>query len=89
MNKSGLINAIAAAGLDRRDAETALNAVLDAIADALQRDESVSIAGFGTFSVKKGKDAEGINPMTGEIIRIESGKRTPVFRPGKILKEKV
>ena len=88
MNKGELINAIAAAGLTKKDAETALNATVAAIGDALAKGEDVSLIGFGTFKVAERAAREGRNPATGETIKIAASK-TPAFKPGKGLKEAV
>lgn len=88
MNKSELINAIAAAGLSKKDAGIALDAAVTAISEALAKGESVQLVGFGTFSVKERAAREGRNPRTGEIVRIAAAK-SPAFKAGKALKDKV
>ncbi len=88
MNKGELINAVAAAGLTRKDAGTAVDAVLGAIGDALAKGDSVQLIGFGSFSVKERAAREGRNPRTGETVKIAASK-APVFKAGKALKEKV
>ena len=88
MNKSELINAIAAAGLSKKDAGIALDAAVTAVSEALAKGESVHLVGFGTFSVKERAAREGRNPRTGEIVRIAAAK-SPAFKAGKALKDKV
>ena len=88
MNKSELINAIAAAGLSKKDAGIALHAAVTAVSEALAKGESVQLVGFGTFSVKERAAREGRNPRTGEIVRIAAAK-SPAFKAGKALKDKV
>ena len=88
MNKSELIAKIAEAGLSKKDAGTALDAAVTAISDALARGESVQLIGFGTFSVKERAAREGRNPRTGETVKIKAAK-SPVFKAGKALKDKV
>ena len=88
MNKTELINAIAAEGLSKKDAEKALNAMTGAIGDALAKGEAVQLMGFGTFSVKERAAREGRNPRTGETVKIAASK-VPVFKAGKAFKEKV
>ena len=88
MNKSELINAIAAAGLSKKDAGIALDAAVTAVSEALAKGESVQLVGFGTFSVKERTAREGRNPRTGEIVRIAAAK-SPAFKAGKALKDKV
>ena len=88
MNKSELINAIAAAGLSKKDAGIALDAAVTAVSEALAKGESVQLVGFGTFSVRERAAREGRNPRTGEIVRIAAAK-SPAFKAGKALKDKV
>ena len=88
MNKTELINAIAAEGLSKKDAEKALNAMTGAIGDALAKGEAVQLMGFGTFSVKERAAREGRNPRTGEEVKIAASK-APAFKAGKALKDKV
>ena len=88
MNKGELIAAVAAKGLSKKDAGIAVDAVFDAIADAVAKGDKVSLLGFGTFSVKERPAREGRNPATGESIKIPASK-SPVFKAGKALKDKV
>ena len=88
MNKGELINAVAAKGLTKKDAEVAVNAVFEAIGDALAKGEAVQVIGFGAFSVKERAAREGHNPRTGEVVKIVAAK-VPTFKAGKALKEKV
>lgn len=89
MNKTDLIDAIAKdAGLTKKDAENALKATIDAIEGALAKDEKVVLVGFGTFNVKKNAARKGRNPATGKTIDIPASK-SPVFKAGKSLKDKV
>ena len=69
MNKSELIDAIAAASdISKADAGRALDATLDAVTGALKKGDSVSLVGFGTFSVKQRAAREGRNPQTGDCL---------------------
>jgi len=87
MNKSELIEAIAeTADLTKSDAGRALDAVLEAITDALKNDDTVSLVGFGSFGVKKRAERQGRNPQTGEPITIKAAK-IPSFKAGKALKD--
>ena len=87
MKKSDLATQVAAdVSLSRAEAEQAVNTVLSAIGDALARGESVSIAGFGTFSVKSRPERQGRNPRTGETITI-AASNVPSFKPGKALRD--
>ena len=89
MKKSDIVAQVATqASLSKADAAGALDAVLSAIADALARGDSVSIAGFGTFSVKERAARNGRNPRTGEAIAIAASK-VPSFKPGKGLRDAV
>lgn len=89
MNKAELIDAVAeAADLSKASAARAVDAVTDAVADALKKDEQVTIVGFGTFSVRKRAARSGRNPRTGETINIKASN-VPGFKPGKALKDAV
>ena len=87
MNKGQLIEAVQKnLGKDtsKAAAEAALNAVLTSITKAVKK-ESVQIIGFGTFSVVKRGARKGINPQTGEKIKIKASKSVK-FKPGAKLK---
>ena len=89
MNKGELIDAVAAsAGLSRSDATKAVDAVLDNVTRALSSGNSVSLVGFGTFTVKERAARMGRNPRTGEPIQIKASK-VPGFKAGKALKDAV
>jgi DNA-binding protein HU-beta len=89
MNKSDLIEAMAdAAEISKSAAGRALDGLTDAIAVALRDGDSVSVIGFGTFSVKERAARVGRNPQTGETIEIAASK-TPSFKAGKALKDVV
>jgi DNA-binding protein HU-beta len=89
MNKSDLVDAIAdAAGLSKADAGRALDATVDTITSALKGGQSVSLVGFGTFSVRDRAARTGRNPRTGETIQIAASKN-PAFKAGKALKDAV
>ena len=86
MNKGELIGAVAgAAGLSRADGTKAVDGVLDSITNALANGGSVSLVGFGTFSVKARAARAGRNPRTGETIQIPASN-VPGFKAGKALK---
>jgi len=87
VNKSELIDAIAeSADLSKASAGRALDAVVEAITNALKSDDSVSLVGFGTFSVKERAARTGRNPQTGAPIEIAAAK-IPSFKAGKALKD--
>ena len=89
MNKSDLIDAIAAnSGLSKADAGRALDGLTGAVTKALKKGDTVSLVGFGTFSVKKRGARTGRNPRTGETIKIKASKN-PSFKAGKALKDAV
>ena len=89
MNKAELINAIVAKSeMSKKDADVALNAVIDSIKDALKAGEKVQIVGFGTFSFKERAARTGKNPATGETIQIAASK-VPAFAAGKALKDEI
>lgn len=89
MNKGDLINKIAEdAGITKGQAEDALGAVIDGITSALKSDDSVTLVGFGTFSVSKRDARTGRNPQTGETIKI-AAKNVAKFKPGKKLADAI
>ncbi|WP_337578389.1 HU family DNA-binding protein [Prevotellamassilia timonensis] len=81
MNKTDLVNAIAAQGLSKADSKKALDAVLDAISGALKEGDKVAILGFGTFSINERPARDGINPATKEKITI-AAKKVVKFKAG-------
>ncbi len=82
VGKSEIAQAVAQkAGLSGTKANQVVNAVLDAITDAVQRGDEVRLMGFGSFKVSKTKERRGRNPRTGEPITIPAGKRLS-FSPG-------
>jgi DNA-binding protein HU-beta len=89
MNKGDIIDAMAnGAGLTKADSGRALEALITAIEKALKKGETVSIIGFGTFSVRKRAARKGRNPRTGAEIKIKASK-TPAFKAGKALKDAI
>ncbi|MBE6753547.1 MAG: HU family DNA-binding protein [Ruminococcaceae bacterium] len=89
MNKTELINAVAEkTGLSKKDSDKAVNAVIDAIVEAVAREEKVQIVGFGTFEVRIRSARKGRNPRTKEEIDIPES-RLPVFKAGQPFKNAV
>ncbi|MEG0546309.1 MAG: HU family DNA-binding protein [Oscillospiraceae bacterium] len=89
MNKTELIAAVAAkAELSKKDADSAVTAVLGAITDGLVAGEKIQIVGFGTFEVRNRAEKQGRNPKTGEAMTVPASK-VPAFKAGKGLKEAV
>lgn len=89
MNKVDLVSAVAKqAELSKKDAGLAVEAVFDAISEALEKGDKVQLIGFGTFDVSERAAREGRNPRTGETIKIAASK-APRFKAGKALKDRV
>ncbi|GKX54039.1 DNA-binding protein HU-beta [Leminorella grimontii] len=89
MNKSQLIERIAAgADISKAAAGRSLDAIIDAVTDALKNGDQVSLVGFGSFVVRERAARTGRNPQTGKEIKIAAAK-VPAFRPGKALKDAV
>ncbi|MBK1693762.1 DNA-binding protein HU [Chromatium weissei] len=89
MNKSELIEKMAeAADISKAAAGRALDVMVDEITNTLKAGETVSLIGFGTFSVKERAARMGRNPQTGASIEIKASK-TPAFKAGKALKDAV
>ena len=89
MNKTELIAAVAEkAELSKKDAEKAVKAFTDAVAEELVNGGKVQLVGFGTFEVVERPAREGRNPKTKETITI-AASRTPKFKAGKALKYEV
>ena len=89
MNKAELVAAMAdQAGLSKKDAEKALKAFTDVVADELKKDGKVQLVGFGTFEVSQRAAREGRNPQTGKSMKIPASK-APKFKAGKALKDLV
>ena len=76
------------ASLSKAAADSAVSAVFAAISDALAREETVTIAGFGTFSTRRRPSRQGRNPRTGESITI-AASIVPSFKAGKSLRDAV
>jgi DNA-binding protein HU-beta len=89
MNKTELVNAVAEkAGLTKKDAAKAVDAVLGAVTETLSKGDKVQLVGFGNFEVRERAARTGRNPQTGKEIKIPATK-VPAFKPGKALKESV
>ena len=87
MNKQELIDQIAAeADLSKAAAARAVDAFVDTVTNALKKGDSITVVGFGTFSVGEREARTGRNPRTGETINIKASK-TPKFKAGKGLKD--
>ena len=89
MNKTELIDAIAEkSGLSKKASEDALKATLEAITEAVKKDDKVVLVGFGTLYAKERKAREGRNPATGKKIKIKASK-SPAFKAGKSFKDQL
>ena len=89
MNRAELIAAMAKkADLTQKDAEKALKAFTEVVADELKKGEKIQLVGFGTFEVGERAAREGINPRTKETITIAACK-APKFKAGKALKDAI
>ncbi len=87
MNKTELVaNVAERAGMTKKEAEKALNAVIDSIEAALVEGDKVQLIGFGTFEIRDRAARTGRNPKTKEAIEI-AASRNPVFKAGKALKD--
>lgn len=89
MNKAELISAIAdKTSLSKKDAESAIKAFTEVIAEELKKGEKVQLVGFGTFEVSKRAARVGRNPQTGKEMKIPASK-APKFKAGKALKDSI
>ena len=89
MNKTQLVDAIVAkTGLKKKDAEAALTATIESLAEALSEGEKVQLSGFGSFEIKTRAERSGRNPKTQEVIKIKASKY-PAFSASKTLKDAV
>jgi len=71
MNKSELVAMMSTkANLTKKDSESALNALVEAITETMKKGEKVSLVGFGTFETRKRAARNGINPQTKQAIKI-------------------
>jgi DNA-binding protein HU-beta len=89
MNKAELISHLAdEAGITKTQANTALDAFVDAVTKTLKKGDKVTLVGFGTFSVTKRAARNGRNPQTGEVIKIKA-RKVAKFKAGKELSSKM
>jgi DNA-binding protein HU-beta len=88
MNKADLINEVAKVVSTKKEAQAAVDCVMDSITKTLKKGKPVTLVGFGTFKVVKRKARKGRNPQTGAEIKISASK-APKFVAGKALKDAV
>lgn len=90
MNRKELVEAVlkekTLSHLTKKDADAFINTVTDVIKKAVKKGDDVSLVGFGTFTKTRRAARAGVNPATGEKIKIKA-KTLPKFRPGKAWKE--
>jgi DNA-binding protein HU-beta len=87
VNRNELVDTVSGkTDMKKSDASKAVDAVFDAIAEALKGGDEVRLVGFGTFSVASRAASEGRNPRTGEKIQIAASKQAK-FKPGKGLRD--
>lgn len=89
MNKSAVVNAVAQkTGYSKKEVETVLQAILDVVTDTMQEGGQVTFTGFGSFTTSNRAARDGVNPATGEKIKIPA-MTVPKFKAGKALKDAV
>ncbi|MBR3077343.1 MAG: HU family DNA-binding protein [Oscillospiraceae bacterium] len=89
MNKTELVAAVAAkTELSKKNAEKAVAAVLETVAETLAAGEKVQLVGFGTFELRERDARTAKNPRTGETVEV-AASRVPAFKAGQALKAKV
>lgn len=89
MNKTELVAAMAdKAEISKKDAEAALKAFTDVVAEELKKGEKIQLVGFGTFEISERAARTGRNPQTGAEMTIPASK-APKFKAGKALKDSV
>jgi DNA-binding protein HU-beta len=87
VNKTELIEHIAGkSDISKAAASRALASIIDAVKKTLKKGDTVTLVGFGTFSVTKRAARTGRNPRTGAALKIKAAK-VPRFKPGKGLKD--
>jgi integration host factor subunit beta len=90
MTKSELIARLAERNprLVARDADEAVNTMLDAMTDALAGGQRIEIRGFGSFALNYRPPRVGRNPKSGDRVQVPA-KYVPHFKAGKELRERV
>jgi integration host factor subunit beta len=90
MTKSELVDKLVESNgiLTRKESEAIVSLVFDSMSEALKEGEKVEIRGFGSFTVRDREAREARNPKSGELVKIPS-KKTPFFKTGKDLRERV
>ena len=88
MNKGDLVKEVVKVVSTKKEAQAAVDCVFSTIIKALKKKDTITLIGFGTFKVAQRKARKGINPGTGEEIKIKA-KKVPKFVAGKRLKDAV
>jgi DNA-binding protein HU-beta len=89
MNKTDMVTKLAEKnGMTKKDAQKALEGLIEIISDEIKDGGRVALTGFGTFSIAERKPRTGRNPQTGQPIDIPAA-RVPKFKAGKQLKDVV
>jgi nucleoid DNA-binding protein len=91
MNKVELVEAVQKSlgkETSKAEAERAVNAVIDSIKAGVKKTKTVQLIGFGTFKIASRKARTGVNPKTGQKIKIKASK-TVKFVAGKALKDSI
>jgi len=89
MNKAELVAAMAErAEISKKDAEAALAAFTNVVAEELKKGENIQLVGFGTFEVSERAERTGRNPQSGAEMVIPASK-APKFKAGKALKDMI
>ena len=89
MTKQDFVDAVAdRAGMSKREAGAAVDAMLDTITDALKKRDSITFTGFGKFTTSARAARMGVNPRTGEKVQI-AATTVPKFTAGSALKSAV
>lgn len=87
MNKTELVMAmVEKTGLSKKDAEKALTAFTDVVAETLKKGDKIALVGFGTFEARQRAARVGKNPLTGAEVKIPA-TTVPAFKAGKALKD--
>ena len=88
MNKGDLVNEVAKIASTKKEAQTTVDCIFSTIIEALEKKDTVTLVGFGTFKVDNRKARKGRNPQTGEEIQIKA-KNVPKFVASQALKDAV
>ena len=88
MNKGDLVNEVAKVVCTKKEAQAAVDCVFSTITKSLEKNDTVTLIGFGTFKVAQRDARKGRNPRTGQEITIKA-KKVPKFVAGKALKDAV